>query len=46
MQTVGIVLNVNANKADEFEQGFRDQEAPIWSRRRGAVPGGRHLRDR
>ena len=31
MQTIGIVLNVNAAKADEFEQGFREQEAPIWA---------------
>ena len=31
MQTVGIVLNVDANKAEEFERGFRDQEAPIWA---------------
>jgi hypothetical protein len=31
MQTVGIVLNVDASKAEEFEQGFRDQEAPIWA---------------
>lgn len=31
MQTIGIVLNVDASKADEFEQGFREQEAPIWA---------------
>ena len=31
MQTIGIVLNVDAAKAEEFEQGFRDQEAPIWA---------------
>ena len=30
MQTIGIVLNVGADQAAEFEQGFRDQEAPIW----------------
>lgn len=31
MQTVGIVLNVGADQADEFERGFREQEAPIWN---------------
>lgn len=31
MQTVGIVLNVDKNRTDEFEEGFRDQEAPIWA---------------
>jgi hypothetical protein len=31
MQTIGIVLNVDAAKAEEFEQGFREQEAPIWA---------------
>ena len=30
MQTIGIVLNVGADQADEFEAGFREQEAPIW----------------
>ena len=30
MQTIGIVLNVGADQAAEFEQGFREQEAPIW----------------
>ena len=31
MQTVGIVLNVGADQAEEFERGFREQEAPIWA---------------
>jgi len=31
MQTVGIVLNVGADQAAEFERGFREQEAPIWA---------------
>ena len=31
MQTVGIVLNIEKDRTDEFEQGFRDQEAPIWA---------------
>jgi hypothetical protein len=31
VQTIGIVLNVGRDQAEEFEQGFRDQEAPIWS---------------
>ena len=30
VQTIGIVLNVGAAQADEFEQGFRAEEAPIW----------------
>ena len=30
MQTVGIVLNVDANRADDFERGFREHEAPVW----------------
>lgn len=30
MQTVGIVLNVGEDQAAEFEQGFREMEAPIW----------------
>ena len=28
MQTVGIVLNVGADNADDFEFGFREQEPP------------------
>jgi len=31
MQTIGIVLNVGTDQAEEFETGFRDQEAPIWA---------------
>ena len=31
MQTIGIVLNVGADQAEEFESGFREQEAPIWT---------------
>ena len=30
MQTVGIVLNVDKDQADEFERGFREMEAPTW----------------
>jgi hypothetical protein len=30
MQTIGIVLNVATDRADEFERGFREKEAPIW----------------
>lgn len=35
MQTVGIVLNVDADKADEFEHGFREMEAPTWAELHG-----------
>jgi hypothetical protein len=31
VQTIGIVLNVGADQADEFIRGFREQEAPIWA---------------
>jgi hypothetical protein len=31
VQTIGIVLNVGADQADDFERGFREQEAPIWN---------------
>lgn len=31
MQTIGIVLNVDEKQADEFEGGFRSEEAPIWA---------------
>jgi hypothetical protein len=31
MQTIGIVLNVDADQAEEFERGFREMEAPIWA---------------
>ena len=30
MQTIGIVLNVDSAQAEEFEQGFRAEELPIW----------------
>lgn len=31
MQTVGIVLNVGRDQAEEFEKGFREQELPTWT---------------
>jgi hypothetical protein len=31
VQTIGIVLNVGTDQAEEFERGFREQEAPIWN---------------
>jgi len=31
VQTIGIVLNVGADQADEFEKGFQEEEAPIWN---------------
>jgi quinol monooxygenase YgiN len=31
MQTIGIVLNVGSDQVDDFEAGFRAQEAPIWA---------------
>jgi hypothetical protein len=31
VQTIGIVLNVDIGQAEEFEQGFRAEEAPIWA---------------
>ena len=31
MQTIGIVLNVDTAQTEEFEQGFRAEEAPIWA---------------
>jgi hypothetical protein len=31
MQTIGIVLNVGQDQVADFEQGFRDMEAPIWA---------------
>jgi hypothetical protein len=30
METVGIVLNVGRDQADEFERGFREMEEPTW----------------
>jgi hypothetical protein len=39
METVGIVLSVGNDHVDEFEQGFRDKELPVWEdlRSRGAL---------
>jgi hypothetical protein len=31
VQTIGIVLNVDTAQSEEFEQGFRAEEAPIWA---------------
>jgi hypothetical protein len=31
VQTIGIVLNVGGDQAEEFERGFLEQEAPIWA---------------
>ncbi len=31
MQTIGIVLNVDTAKSEEFERGFQAEEAPIWA---------------
>lgn len=31
MQTVGIILNVAADQATVFEEGFREMEAPTWA---------------
>lgn len=31
MQTVGIVLNVGRDQAEEFERGFREHESPTWA---------------
>lgn len=30
MESVGIVLNIYKEKADEFEQAFRENELPTW----------------
>jgi hypothetical protein len=30
MQTIGIVLNIAADRTDDFERGFREMEGPIW----------------
>lgn len=30
METIGIVLHVGKGHSEEFERGFRAQEAPIW----------------
>jgi hypothetical protein len=31
VQTIGIVLNVDTAQSEEFEAGFRAEEAPIWA---------------
>ncbi|MBA2633589.1 MAG: hypothetical protein H0U86_11425 [Chloroflexi bacterium] len=31
VQTIGIVLNVDTAQSEEFERGFRAEEAPIWA---------------
>ena len=31
MQTVGIVLNVGRDHAEEFERGFQEHESPTWA---------------
>jgi hypothetical protein len=31
METVAVVLSVGNDRVAEFEQGFRDQELPIWT---------------
>jgi hypothetical protein len=31
VQTIGIVLNVGVDQVEEFERGFREHEAPIWT---------------
>ena len=30
METVGIVLNIGSDHVEEFEEGFRRHELPIW----------------
>ncbi|TMB83015.1 MAG: hypothetical protein E6J39_07520 [Chloroflexi bacterium] len=30
METVAIVLSVGEDRVDEFEQGFREHELPVW----------------
>lgn len=30
MEAVGVVLNVDRNQVDAFEEGFRQNELPIW----------------
>lgn len=30
MHTVAVILNVAADKAGEFERGFREHEYPVW----------------
>jgi hypothetical protein len=31
METIGVVLNVDSGKVDEFLAGFRSHEVPIWA---------------
>jgi hypothetical protein len=31
VQTVGIVLNIDKDRTEDFERGFREMEAPIWA---------------
>lgn len=39
METIAVVLSVGAEHVAAFEQGFRDQELPIWQdlNRRGVL---------
>ena len=30
MEAIGIVLSIDGDRVDEFEQGFRQHELPIW----------------
>jgi hypothetical protein len=30
VETIGIVLNIDADRTDEFEVAFRQHELPIW----------------
>ena len=30
MEAIGIVLNIDQDRVEEFEQGFRQHELPIW----------------
>ena len=30
METIGVVLNVESGKVDEFLAGFRSHEVPVW----------------
>ena len=30
METVAVVLNVDQDRAEEFEAGFRQHEVPVW----------------
>ncbi|HET9345319.1 MAG TPA: hypothetical protein VFO05_06425 [Candidatus Limnocylindrales bacterium] len=39
METIGVVLNVGADRVDEFLEGFRAHEVPVWQdlKARGAL---------